>query len=383
MSAASVLNSTPDILIRATCGDVRCSKGFIVQHLRVRPELELSGSVADAGLISGHARLIGGLLLGGDESLASAAGEAVQRHGEHQVSAVLTTEERLAVARLYFAEALLAGTTTLLVCGDAMGNGILDEPELRRISALLGIRIGVITPAGEQLDVESQSSAGRTASSTATNLLHLGAVSLLSDDAIRELGVRARETARPVFIRHNRFSEEDAWKRGFGGVLERLAALRALPPGSVLAFEGGLDEQTVRLADAHGVWLVDDHGVPTESRSSMSSVHQHSERLVLGTGLDPRRIDKAMKSPGSDRAASRAAISRGAQLAEEVFGMGLTGQPGDAADLRVLDDAGHVKHVLVAGQPVVRDGQLVSGDLYSMKHAVDRVVRSVLRGLAG
>ena len=103
---------------------------------------------------------------------------------------------------------------------------------------------------------------------------------------------------------------------------------------------------------------------------------------MLGTGLDPQRIDKAMKSPGSDRALNRAVISRGAQLAEEVFGIGFTGEPGDTADLRVLDETGHVKHVLVAGRLVVRDGQLVSGDVYQMKQAVDRVACSVLRGLS-
>ena len=185
MSAESTPNSNRDIHIRATCGDVRCSKGMIVQHFRVRPDLELFGSVVRAGLISGHARLIGGLLLGTDASVSSAIAEALGHYGEHQITALLTTEERIAVARLYLAEALLAGTTSLLVCGGATANGILEGSELRTISALLGIRVGLISSAGSRPDVESPRSGTEGDSSADSGLLHLGAVSSLSDDEIR------------------------------------------------------------------------------------------------------------------------------------------------------------------------------------------------------
>jgi cytosine/adenosine deaminase-related metal-dependent hydrolase len=289
----------------------------------------------------------------------------------------------LASARLYVAEALLAGTTTLIDHHESPGmiEGSLDI--LARACDELGIRALLCYGATERNAGREEAEQGlaecrRFALTTRhprlRGLIGLHASFTVSNETLDEAAALCRETANVV---HVHVAEDvadvgDAHQRSFRGPLERMTERGALPPGSILAHGVHLDEAQVRSTAAQGLWLVQNprsnhgnrvgypralwasgrvalgtDGYPADMRSELAVLHQtaaaHREYERGGTELLDRRLDA------------------GRVLAEDRFGGGLEGdtvtlEPGPIA-------SAPVRRVTVDGRAVVEEGRLVRSDI--------------------
>ena len=121
----------------------------------------------------------------------------------------------------------------------------------------------------------------------------------VSDETLREAAALCRElgTVVHVHIAEDRADVADAVRRGWGGPLERLEQLGALPPGSILAHGVHLDESQVRRAEHLGCWLVQNPRSNRGNGVGYPSALRASARVALGTDGYP-----------SDLAAERSAL---------------------------------------------------------------------------
>lgn len=293
-----------------------------------------------------------------------------------------------ASARLYVAEALLAGTTTLI---DHHESPAFIEGSLDVIAGAcdeLGIRALLCYGATERNEGREE---GRRGLAECRRLLEarsgdpriVGAVALhasftVSDDTIREAAALCAELSA---IMHVHVAEDgahqadaiDARERGYDGPLERLLALSALPPGSIVAH--GLDlspEQVARVNEA-GAWIVQNPRSNHGNAVGYPRALAHGQRVALGTDGYPARMEDEVEAlrahaqaHGDDMGAVERRIGACHALASERFGGSFELSEGSQAchaDLRVLGPQGDVRHVLVAGRVVVRDGVLAGADL--------------------
>jgi cytosine/adenosine deaminase-related metal-dependent hydrolase len=126
----------------------------------------------------------------------------------------------------------------------------------------------------------------------------------VSDATIREAASLCAElgTVLHVHMAEDVADVEDARRRGYEGPLERLAALGALPVGSILAHGVHLTAAQVRDAAARGCWLVQN---PRSNRGNCvgyPAALGASDRVALGTDGYP-----------SDGAAEQDALLDGAR----------------------------------------------------------------------
>ncbi len=215
-----------------------------------------------------------------------------------------------------------------------------------------------------------------------------GAVALhasftVSDETVAEA---ARLCADRSAVMHVHVAEDgkdeidavDARARGYDGPLERLLALGALPPGSILAHGLDLSADQVRRVHDGGCWIVQNprsnHGNGVGYPRALAA----SDRVALGTDGYPARMDDEVQALREHAAAHGDAMERvepriaaGRRLVGERFGgtfeLPRTGGGPTVADLRVVEPDGAVRHVLVDGRVVVRDGVLLGGDLASIR----------------
>ena len=89
-------------------------------------------------------------------------------------------------------------------------------------------------------------------------LVGLHASFTVSDETIREAGRLCRElgTVLHAHLAEDAVDVEDARRRGYAGPLQRLMALDALPPGSILAHGVRLAPDEVKMASDRGCWFV-------------------------------------------------------------------------------------------------------------------------------
>ncbi|HWP38359.1 MAG TPA: amidohydrolase family protein, partial [Gemmatimonadales bacterium] len=121
----------------------------------------------------------------------------------------------------------------------------------------------------------------------------------VSDETVQEAGELCRElgTVLHVHVAEDRADVEDAHRRGWAGPLERLEALGALPPGSILAHGVHLTQDQVRRAEHLGCWLVQNPRSNRGNRVGYAGSLRASRRVALGTDGYP-----------SDLTAERAAL---------------------------------------------------------------------------
>jgi cytosine/adenosine deaminase-related metal-dependent hydrolase len=127
----------------------------------------------------------------------------------------------------------------------------------------------------------------------------------VSDDTLREAGALCRElgTVLHIHLAEDRADVDDARRRGWPGPLERLLALDALPPGSILAHGVHLSTAQVQLASDRGCWLVQNPRSNRGNRVGYAAALGASARVALGTDGYP-----------SDMAAEQAALREDAAL---------------------------------------------------------------------
>ena len=319
-----------------------------------------------------------------------------------------------AAARLYVAEALLAGTTALIDHHESpvFLEGSLDV--LADAAQELGCRLATGYGATERNGGRDEARRGleecrRFALANKRPLVRplvaLHASFTVSDRTISEAGDLCRELGIPmhVHVAEDQADTLDAHKRGYEGAYHRLAKLDALPPGSILAHGVDLDDPAVHVAETNGLWLVQNPRSNRGNRVGWPYALSATTRVALGTDGYPAtmREEWVAAADGMIENADRRAAEdpeillrrrHGAhRIAAERFGAAFGSHPesGHAADIAIhsapggtssalatvledvdlfrarrrLDPAiARPRHVVSAGRLVVRDGRLLTGD---------------------
>ncbi len=284
-----------------------------------------------------------------------------------------------ASARYYVAEALLAGTSTLIDHHESPNfiDGSLDV--LADVCDELGMRALLCYGATERNGGRDEARRGlaecrRFITSNRRRAI-VGAVALhasftVSDDTIREAGELCRDLGAimHVHVAEDRADVEDAERRGYAGPLERLLDLSALPRGSILAHGVHLSEFQVKRASDAGLWLVQNPRSNKNNGVGYPHALAHSQRVTLGTDGYPARMHEEVdalldEAPfQGDRPATVARrIEAGWELVRETFRL-----PPDSRDDAAWED-GALVSMHVGEREVVRDGRLVAADIDSIR----------------
>ncbi len=303
-------------------------------------------------------------------------------------------------ARLYAAEALLAGTTTLVDHHESPGfvEGALDV--LADACEAIGVRAVLCYGATERNRGRDEARRGlaecRRFAETNRRPLVRGVVGLhasftVSDDTAREAGELADALGSVVHVHvaEDGADVDDARRRGWPGPLERLRDLGALPAGSILAHGVHCSaEQVARAAEA-GLWFVQNPRSNRGNRVGYPSGLHASDRVALGTDGYPavmadeaRALVEEARRHGEpvERLAPR--LEGGPRLAAERLGLRLAPlAPGVAADVVARRPDGSVRHVVVAGRVVVEEGRLVGDDVEELREAARREAPRLWRRL--
>ncbi|MBE0529754.1 MAG: amidohydrolase family protein [Rhodospirillales bacterium] len=288
----------------------------------------------------------------------------------------LDAEALRAAARDYVAHALLAGTTALV---DHHESPTFIEGSMAILAEVcedLGMRALLCYGATERNGGPEEArrglaECGRIVSTPLIRgLVGLHASFTVSDGTIREAGNLARElgTALHIHVAEARSDVEDARTRGFDGPLERLIALDALVPGSILAHGVHLSAGQVKVAEAAGCWLAQNPRSNEGNGVGYALSLASSSHVALGTdgwnadmAEEERALFRLAERHGDTGATGR--LAAGQTLIAKRFGFTASGlQPGAPGDV-VVRENGRVTHVVIGGRMVVRAGRLAQGDI--------------------
>ena len=306
-------------------------------------------------------------------------------------------------ARLYVADALLHGTTTLVDHHESPGfiAGSLDV--LADVCQELGMRALLCYGVTERNRGRDEAREGlrecaRFARANTRPLVRglvgVHASFTVSDATLEETRELCRElaTVTHVHVAEDRADVDDARARGYDGPLERLLRHGAVPAGSILAHGVHLAAEQVKEAERHALWLVHNPRSNRGNGVGFAAALAASGRVALGTDGYPADMNEERdalvtiaREQGVDLAPEVATSRRdaGLRLVEERF------EPGAAAGDRVEFDpspgpGAHVLRVVVDGRVVVDDGRLVNADLEEIRvRAAEQValVRSRMEAL--
>jgi cytosine/adenosine deaminase-related metal-dependent hydrolase len=307
-------------------------------------------------------------------------------------------------ARLYAAESLLAGTTTVVDHHESPNliEGSLDV--LADACEEIGVRAVLCYGATERNGGRDEARRGLAECrrfirgnrrQTVRGVVGLHASFTVSDETIREAGDLCREldTVMHVHLAEDAADIRDARDRGYEGPLERLLALDALPPGSILAHGVHLNEEQVRRAADLGLWLVQNPRSNLGNRVGYPRGLTASRRVALGTDGYHSVMDAEVEafapggagygtSEGEPPEVLRGRLETGWALIAERFGLtfaplgadtaadAVVFEEADPGDARVESESGvasGARHVLVGGRLVVRDGRLATADLSAIR----------------
>ncbi len=347
-----------------------------------RQEIDCSGGTIRPGLVNAHTHIYSGLApldMPEPEKRPDNFVQILERIW-WRLDRALDAESLEAAARFYIAEALLAGTSTLVDHHESPNfiDGSLDV--LADACQELGIRAILCFGATERNGGEAEAQRGlaecrRFVLSNRRPLVR-GVVGLhasftVSDETVRAAGDLCRElgVVMHVHMAEDLADVEDARRRGYAGPLERLLDLDALPPGSILAHGVHLDREQVRKAADHGLWLVQNPRSNRGNRVGYPGALTASPKVALGTDGYPARMDEEMEALAKEATdhdepeeVVEARANAGWRLIGEAFGSSFAPlEPGSIAD--VVVDTGEVRHLIVSGEPVVVESQLRTGDI--------------------
>ena len=287
-------------------------------------------------------------------------------------------------ARLYVAEALLAGTTVLIDHHESPSciEGSLDV--LADACQDLGMQAVLCYGATERNGGRDEARRGLeecrrfvrdNRRPLVRGLVGLHAAFTVSDETIRDAGALCRELAAPlhVHLAEGRVDVEAARAAGYAGPLERLVALDALPPESILAHGVHLDPTQVAMAADRGAWFVQNPRSNRKNGVGYPSALRHSGRVALGTDGFPADmveefdvLGEMARTHGDHPAAAERRLASGLRLAASIFGgpAAAPAQPeGNWRDWAVRErDTARARHD-AGGRVVVEGGCLLTGDL--------------------
>lgn len=293
-----------------------------------------------------------------------------------------------ASARYYAAEALLAGTTTLIDHHESPNfiegslDAIADACHELGIRALLCYgateRNGGVEEAGRGLE-ECRRFVVSNQRPDIVGAVALHASFTVSDETIRAAGELAKNlgVVMHVHVAEDRADVEDAKARGYEGPLERLLELGALPSGSILAHGVHLDESQMRRVSARGLWVVQNPRSNRGNGVGYPIALAHAADVALGTDGYPANMDDEEEALCEEAAEHgemlpeiRRRIEGGWRLVRERFRL----------SAGVRDEAVRVEEWLeklkVGDRVVVADGRLTGGDIEEIRaHAREQATR--------
>jgi cytosine/adenosine deaminase-related metal-dependent hydrolase len=304
----------------------------------------------------------------------------------------LDEDSLAAAARLYVAEALLHGTTTLIDhhespnCIDGSLDIIADACEA------LGVRALLCFGATERNGGREEASRGlaecrRFIRSNRRPLVR-GAVGLhapftVSDDTIR----RAVELCALVgAVLHVHVAEaavdvEDAVARHYPGPIERLTAHHGLPRNSIVAHGVHLTREQVDAVDRLGCWIVQNPRSNAHNGVGYPGALGASRRVALGTDGFPSDMREesaallaAAAQHGDDRESALRRIEGGHAIVSAIFGA--------VDDSCELDERGEVARLVIGGRTVVDGGRLQTADLDEIRRRAQEAAPPLWRRMA-
>ena len=339
--------------------------------------LRCADAEISAGAVCAHTHLYSGLVRYGMPAAEPAPQNFLQilQRVWWRLDRALDASALRAAALDYVARALLAGTTALVDHHESPDfiEGSLDV--LAEVCEQLGVRALLCYGATERNLGAPEGHRGLAqcrrvaASPLIRGLVGLHASFTVSDEIIREAGLLARElgTVVHVHVAEDQADVADAITRGFAGPLERLQELGALPRGSILAHGVHLSAGQVKRVQDLGCWLVQNPRSNEGNGVGYAANLTHSAKVALGT--DGWNADMAEEQAALARLAqaqrdpnAMQRLRAGHALLAERFGTSsepLT--PGALGDV-VVRRNGLVRHVVVGGRVVVKDGRLATGD---------------------
>ncbi len=289
-----------------------------------------------------------------------------------------------ASARLYCAEALLAGTTTLVDHHESPNliDGSLDI--LAEAASELGIRALLCYGATERNGGRDEGRAGlaecrrfflrRDPPPRVRGAVGLHASFTVSDETIREAGELCRELGAVlhVHVAEDGADVVDAKQRGYAGPLERLIELEALVEGSIVVHGVFFSADQVRRCADLGAWLVHNPRSNRGNEGGYAGALQSSPKVALGTDGWPARMTEeqaALEELAAEHgdAGWAGRLDAGRDLIGERFGGPFSLTEGGTADVGVYEQDGETRHLVVGGQLVVRDGELLTGDIEAIR----------------
>jgi cytosine/adenosine deaminase-related metal-dependent hydrolase len=207
-------------------------------------------------------------------------------------------------------------------------------------------------------------------------LVGLHASFTVSDDTIRDAADLCHELGVPlhVHVAEDAVDVVDARRRGYAGPLERLDALGALAPGSILAHGVHLDAGSVARAASRGCWVVQNPRSNRNNRVGYPRALGGIDRVALGTDGFPADMCDELEAlleiggaQGEDASRLRRRLTGGRDLAAGLFGVRhAADQPAgedvtmDIEALRAARDA-LLGRLVVDGRVVVDQGRLATG----------------------
>jgi cytosine/adenosine deaminase-related metal-dependent hydrolase len=298
---------------------------------------------------------------------------------------VLDRETLLASARLYVAEALLAGTTTLIDHHESPNfiEGSLDV--LAQACDEFGIRACLCYGATERNFGRDEAREGlqeckrfiqSNTRKTIRAAVGLHASFTVSDETIQEAADLAQELASPMHIHvaEDGADVEDAKRRGYEGVIDRLEKNGALQKNALLAHGIHLTPAEVQTALNLGAWFVQNPRSNKGNKVGYPMSLAGVERVAVGTDGYPAAMNDeymALKQEASVHKDVTTDLARRCRqatvMAENIFGASFNSVAVDAvADVCVLVDT-KVHHVVVDGRVVIKNGELVDIDLAQIR----------------
>lgn len=292
-----------------------------------------------------------------------------------------------ASAQFYVADALLHGTTALIdhhespSCIEGSLDVIADACESLGMRALL--TFGATERNGGRDEARRGLAECRRFMLANRRRLVRGAIGLhasftVSDDTIREAGALCRDLGAVlhVHVAEDAADVADAHARGYRGPVERLEALGALVPGSILAHGVHLSDDRVRRARNLGCWIVQNPRSNRGNRVGYGRCLRASDRVAIGTDgytsdmLDERAaLHEVGLLHGDAPEVLDARTLAGDALVREVLDSEWPAAPsaGSAGDMLSARRDAVLAHHDVQGRPVLRDGRLLTADIDTIR----------------
>jgi cytosine/adenosine deaminase-related metal-dependent hydrolase len=360
------------------------------------PTLDCTAARIEPGRVNAHTHIYSGLAPLGMPEPEEAPANFLQilERIWWRLDRALDEDSLRASARYYVAQALLAGTTTLIDHHESPDfiEGSLDI--LADACEELGMRALLCFGATERNGGRSEARRGleecRRFCRANERQLVRGVVGLhasftVSDETLEAAAdlCRELETVMHVHVAEDLADVHDAVERGFDGPFERLDHFGALPAGSILAHCVHCQAAQVRAIAGGDRWIVQNPRSNRGNGVGYPAALGESDRVAVGTDGYPARMEdeeRVLRAEAAEHGEAESVVEArargGLRLGAERFDLQLAPlTPGGAADFIVRDNA-RVRHVGVAGRIVVRDGSLMTADLEEIHaHATEQAVR--------